>query len=209
MRFSPSLSPSIDPAHASESSLQQPQRRLALRATLLLAAPGLMSARDVFAQDSAPALDVPYVPTPQIVVDRMIQLGNVDAKDVVYDLGCGDGRLVITAAQKGARGMGVDLNPVRISEATANAQKAGVTNRVQFKVANLFETDVSPASVVTLYLLPEVNLKLRPRLWQQLKVGTRVVSHAFDMGDWAPEQTVRVDGKTLYAWTITEKQKSA
>jgi SAM-dependent methyltransferase len=193
---------------AFQTTPQQPQRRLALRATLLLAAPGLMSAREVFAQDT-PQLDVPYVPTPQVVVDRMIQLGNVDANDVVYDLGCGDGRLVITAAQKGARGMGVDLNPARIAEANANAKKAGVTNRVQFKVANLFETDVSPASVVTLYLLPEVNLKLRPQLWKQLKVGTRVVSHAFDMGDWKPEQTVRVDGKTIYAWTITDKLKSS
>jgi predicted RNA methylase len=190
------------------NQLIQPDRRLALRASLLLAAPALLSVRDAFAQDT-PALDVPYVPTPQVVVDRMIQLGNVDAKDVVYDLGCGDGRLVITAAKKGARAMGVDLNPVRIAEANENAKKAGVTNRVQFKVANLFETDVSPATVVTLYLLPEVNMKIRPQLWKQLKVGTRVVSHAFDMGDWEPEQTVRVDGKTIYAWTITEKQKSA
>lgn len=186
----------------------QPQRRLALRATLLLAAPALLAGRDAFAQDT-PQLDVPYVPTPQVVVDRMIQLGNVDAKDVVYDLGCGDGRLVITAAKKGARAMGVDLNPARIAEANENARKAGVTNRVSFKVANLFETDVSPASVVTLYLLPEVNMKIRPQLWKQLKVGTRVVSHAFDMGDWAPEQTVRVDGKTIYAWTITEANKKA
>lgn len=183
-----------------------PQRRLTLRASLLLAAPTLLGAREAFGQDT-PALDVPYVPTPQIVVDRMIELGNVDAKDVLYDLGCGDGRLVITAAKKGARAMGVDLNPVRIAEANENAKKAGVTDRVQFKVANLFTTDVSPASVVTLYLLPEVNLKLRPQLWKQLKVGTRVVSHAFDMGDWAPEQTERVDGKTIYAWTITEKHK--
>ncbi len=190
------------------NQLIHPERRLALRATLLLAAPALLTARDVFAQD-APQLDVPYVPTPQVVVDRMIQLGNVDAKDVVYDLGCGDGRLVITAAKKGARAMGVDLNPARIAEANENAKKAGVTNRVQFKVANLFETDVSPASVVTLYLLPEVNMKIRPQLWKQLKVGTRVVSHAFDMGDWAPEQTVRVDGKTIYAWTITEANKKA
>ena len=202
MRFDSQLQP-----HHLENRLIQ--RRLALRASLLLAAPSAMlSAGNVFAQDT-PQLDVPYVPTPQAVVDRMIQLGNVDAKDVVYDLGCGDGRLVITAAQKGARGMGVDLNPARIAEANANAKKAGVTGRVQFKVANLFETDVSPASVVTLYLLPEVNLKLRPQLWKQLKVGTRVVSHAFDMGDWAPEQTVRVDNKTIYAWTITEKQKNA
>ncbi len=191
------------------SDLLQPDRRLALRrAGLLLAAPALLGAREVFAQD-APALDVPYVPTPQVVVDKMIELGNVDAKDVVYDLGCGDGRLVITAARKGARAMGVDLNPVRISEANANAKKAGVTDRVQFKVANLFETDVSPASVVTLYLLPDVNMKIRPQLWKQLKVGTRVVSHAFDMGDWEPEQTVRVDGKTVYAWTITDKLKKA
>lgn len=185
-----------------------PQRRLALRASLLLAGPTLLGARDAFGQDT-PALDVPYVPTPQIVVDRMIELGNVDAKDMVYDLGCGDGRLVITAAKKGARAMGVDLNPVRIAEANENARQAGVTKRVQFKVANLFTTDVSPASVVTLYLLPEVNMKLRPQLWKQLKVGTRVVSHAFDMGDWAPEQTERVDGKTIYAWTITEKHKRA
>ena len=185
-----------------------PQRRLALRASLLLAGPTLLGARDAFGQDT-PALDVPYVPTPQIVVDRMIELGYVDAKDMVYDLGCGDGRLVITAAKKGARAMGVDLNPVRIAEANENARQAGVTNRVQFKVANLFTTDVSPASVVTLYLLPEVNMKLRPQLWKQLKVGTRVVSHAFDMGDWAPEQTERVDGKTIYAWTITEKHKRA
>ena len=185
-----------------------PQRRLALRATLLLAGPSLLGARQAFAQDT-PALDVPYVPTPQIVVDRMIELGNVDAKDVLYDLGCGDGRLVITAAKKGARAMGVDLNPVRIAEANENAKRAGVTDKVQFKVANLFTTDVSPASVVTLYLLPEVNMKIRPQLWKQLKVGTRVVSHAFDMGDWAPEQTERVDGKTIYAWTITEKHKRA
>lgn len=196
------------PQRYDDASLILPQRRLALQATLLLAAPGLLSARSAFAQDT-PALDVPYVPTPQIVVDRMIQLGNVDAKDTVYDLGCGDGRLVITAAKKGARGVGVDINPVRIAEANANAKTAGVTDRVQFKVANLFQTDMSPASVVTLYLLPEVNMKLRPQLWKQLKVGTRVVSHAFDMGDWAPEQTERVDGKTIYAWTITQKHKSA
>ena len=189
-------------------SLHLPQRRLALRASVFLLAPGLLSARQTFAQNT-PTLDVPYVPTPQAVVDRMIQLGNVDAKDVVYDLGCGDGRLVITAAKKGARGMGVDLNPDRIAEASANAKKAGVSNRVQFKVANLFETDVSPASVVTLYLLPAINLKLRPQLWSQLKVGTRVVSHAFDMGDWAPEQTAVVENSTIYAWTITNKQKSA
>jgi SAM-dependent methyltransferase len=189
--------------------LMQPDSRLVLRRrTVLLAAPALFGVRYALAQD-APALDVPYVPTPQVVVDKMIELGNVDSKDVVYDLGCGDGRLVITAAKKGARGMGVDLNPVRISEANANAKKAGVTDRVQFKVANLFETDVSPASVVTLYLLPDVNMKIRPQLWRQLKVGTRVVSHAFDMGDWEPEQTVRVDGKTVYAWTITDKLKKA
>jgi ribosomal protein L11 methylase PrmA len=154
---------------------------------------------------------VPYVPTPQPVVDRMLELGKVGKDDVLYDLGCGDGRIVITAAKvHGAHGTGIDLNPVRIAEAQANAKKAGVEHLVNFKVGNLFEADVSPATVVTLYLLPTVNLELRPRLWKQLKVGTRVVSHAFDMGpDWPPEQTVDVDGRKIYAWTITQAQKRA
>jgi len=160
---------------------------------------------------TAPALDVPYVPTPQDVVERMLQMAKVGKTDVLFDLGCGDGRIVITAAkQHGARGTGIDLDPERIGEARKNAEQAGVASRVNFKVADLFETDVSAASVVTLYLLPNVNTRLRPRLWKQLKVGSRVVSHAFDMGpEWPPERTDQVDGRTIYYWTIKEAHKKA
>lgn len=188
----------------------------ARRRTLLLSAAttaglSLLPAGTLLAQDLAePAhLDVPYVPTPQEVVDRMLELARVGKNDVLYDLGCGDGRIVVTAAKaRGARGTGIDLNPVRIAEAKENAKKAGVADRARFKVGDLFETDVSQATVVTLYLLPSVNVKLRPRLWQQLKVGTRVVSHAFDMGpEWPPEKKVEVDGRTIYYWTITQANK--
>jgi ribosomal protein L11 methylase PrmA len=145
------------------------------------------------------------------VVDRMLELANVKKNDVLYDLGCGDGRIVVTAAKKyGAKAVGIDINPVRIEEAKANAKDAGVTDRVEFRIANLFETDVSPASVLTLYLLPDINRKLRPQLWKQLKVGTRIVSHDFDMGDeWPPERTERVANKTLYTWTIKPEHKKA
>ena len=160
---------------------------------------------------AAPNLDVPYVPTPQDVVERMLALAKVGKNDYLIDLGCGDGRIVVTAVrERGARGLGIDLNPERIAEASENARKAGVGQRASFKVANLFETDLSPASVVTLYLLPEVNVRLRPRLWQQLKVGSRVVSHAFDMGpEWPPERTESVGGRTIYMWTIKAAQKAA
>lgn len=189
-----------------------PRRRTLLLSAAATAGLSLLPARAPLAQDAEPSrLDVPYVPTPQEVVDRMLAMGKVGKNDVLYDLGCGDGRIVVTAAKvHGARGTGIDLNPVRIAEAKENAKKAGVTERTTFKVGNLFETDVSPATVVTLYLLPTVNTKLRPRLWQQLKVGTRVVSHAFDMGpEWPPEQTAEVDGRTIYAWTITQANKRA
>lgn len=164
-----------------------------------------------WAQLNGPKLDVPYVPTPQEVVDGMLKMAAVKKSDTVYDLGCGDGRIVVTAASRfGARGVGIDINPERIAEANENAKQAKVTDRVQFRVANLFETDVSPASVVTLYLLPDINRKLRPQLWKQLKVGTRVVSHAFDMGDeWKPERTENINGKTIYAWTIKPEHKKA
>ncbi|MET0981291.1 MAG: class I SAM-dependent methyltransferase [Telluria sp.] len=160
---------------------------------------------------STPALDVPYVPTPQDVVDRMLQLAKVNKNDILFDLGCGDGRIVVTAAKThGARCTGIDIDPERIAEAKENAKKAGVADKVTFRVANLFETDLTSASVVTLYLLPSINTKLRPRLWQQLKVGSRVVSHAFDMGpEWPPEKTETVDGRTIYYWTITQAQKKA
>ena len=152
--------------------------------------------------------DVPYVPTPQNVVEEMLTLANVTKDDVVYDLGCGDGRLVITAVKKfGARrGFGVDIDPQRIEESNANAKAAGVTDRATFAVQDLFQTDFKDATVVTLYLLPEVNLRLRPKLLSDLKPGTRVVSHSFDMGDWKPQKaiTVQPGGQRLYLWTIPE-----
>lgn len=158
-----------------------------------------------------PKLDVPYVPTPQPVVDKMLDLAKVGKKDVLYDLGCGDGRIVITAAkERGARGTGIDINPARIQEAKANAKEAGVSDKVDFKVGDLFQSDFSKATVVTLYLLPDINRKLRPQLWKQLKVGTRVVSHDFDMGpEWPPEKVEKIGSKTLYFWTITPENKKA
>ncbi|MBE9205386.1 class I SAM-dependent methyltransferase [Nostoc sp. LEGE 06077] len=149
--------------------------------------------------------DVPYVPTPQPVVDAMLQVAKVGKNDVLYDLGSGDGRIVVTAAQKyGTRGVGIDINPERIQEANANAQQAGVTDLVQFRQQDLFQTDLSEATVITLYLLPEVNQRLRPELLK-LKPGTRIVSHAFDMGDWKPQQTLQVDGKTVYYWVVPKE----
>jgi SAM-dependent methyltransferase len=140
-------------------------------------------------------LDVPYVPTPNEVVAQMLKMANVGKDDILYDLGCGDGRIVITAAEKfGARGVGVDLNPVRIAESKANAEKAKVTDRVQFLNKDLFETSFKDASVLTLYLLPSVNLKLRPKILRELKPGTRVVSHDFTMGEWEEDQKAEIQG---------------
>jgi SAM-dependent methyltransferase len=159
----------------------------------------------------SPRLDVPFVPTPQAVVDRMLELAKVRPDDLIYDLGSGDGRIVITAAKRyGARGVGIDLDPQRIQEARTNAREAGVDGKVRFVNGDLFKADLSEATVVTLYLLNSVNRDLRPQLWKQLKVGTRVVSHAFDMGDeWPPEKVEQVDGRTIYYWTITEANKKA
>ena len=141
---------------------------------------------------------VPYVPTPQDVVERMLQIAKVTAGDYVIDLGSGDGRIVITAAKKhGARGFGVDLNPVRISEANENARKAGVTDRVAFYQRDLFETDLGSATVITMYLLPRVNLELRPKLLE-LKPGTRLVSHDFSMDDWKPDAYEEMQVKEKY-----------
>jgi precorrin-6B methylase 2 len=150
--------------------------------------------------------DVPYVPTPQAVVDRMLQIANVNSNDVVYDLGSGDGRIPITAVRqyKVQRAIGVDINPQRVQEANKNAQQANVVDRVEFREQDLFQTDLREATVVTLYLLPEVNLRLRPKLLSELKPGTRIVSHAFDMGDWKPERVENVDGRMIYYWTVPE-----
>jgi tRNA A58 N-methylase Trm61 len=150
----------------------------------------------------------PFVATPPDVVDRMLTLAKVGARDVVYDLGSGDGRIVIAAARKfGARGVGVDIDPVRISEAEANARQAGVDKLVTFKLQDALETNVSEATVVTLYMLSAINVRLRPILEKQLAKGSRIVSHNFAMGDWEPD---RVDTfkdaagttRTLYLWTV-------
>lgn len=151
--------------------------------------------------------DVVYVPTPQEVVDEMLELAQLTKDDVIYDLGSGDGRIPIRAAQKySARGIGIDINPERVKEANENARKAQVTDRVKFLQQDLFTSDISEATVVTLYLLPELNLRLRPQLLEQLKPGTRVVSHAFDMGDWKPDRVVKTKrGNPIYLWVVPEE----
>jgi trans-aconitate methyltransferase len=160
-------------------------------------------------QTAAPPLrtpDVIFVPTPQAVVDAMLTMANVTSKDVVYDLGCGDGIIVATAAQKyGARAVGIDIDPQRVKEANERIQKAGVADKVKILNQDLFETDISEATVVTLYLLPSLNVKLIPKLMKELKPGTRIVSQSFDMGDWKPEKTENVDGRPVYYWTIPKK----
>lgn len=153
-------------------------------------------------------LDVPYVPTPTKVVEGMLKLAKVGKNDVVYDLGCGDGRIVITAATKyGATGIGVDLNPTRIEEANKNALNAGIQDKVTFYEGDLFDFDFSKADVLTLYLLPDVNLRLKPKILAEMKPGSRVVSHAFDMGDWKPDKQIEVDEKMVYLWIIPDRKK--
>lgn len=173
----------------------------------------VLSVTAMAAQQAQPrrAPDVPFVPTTDEAVQAMLKLADVKKSDIVYDLGCGDGRIVIAAAKSfGAHAVGIDINPVRIGEAKENAKKAGVENLVRFEENDLFEADFHEATVVTLFLLPNVNLRLRPKLMEQLKPGTRVVSNTFDMGDWKAEKEVTVgspDEETylshrLYLWTI-------
>jgi precorrin-6B methylase 2 len=159
-------------------------------------------------------LDVPYVPTTETAVAAMLRLAGVTQNDVVYDLGCGDGRIVIAAAKTyGAHAVGIDINPERIAEAKANAKKAGVENLVRFEENDLFKADIKDATVVTLFLLTSVNMKLRPRLLAELKPGTRVVSNTFDMGDWAPEKEFDVPlsddrsyfSRKLFLWTVPKR----
>ena len=150
--------------------------------------------------------DVHFVPTPQEVVDEMLKMAEVKKGDVIYDLGSGDGRIVITAAKKfGTRGVGIDIDPQRIKEAEQSAQAAGVANLVKFRNEDLFTAKISEATVVTLYLLDTLNEKLRPKLWRELKPGTRIVSHAFRMGDWTPEKTANVNGRQVYFWRVPAK----
>ena len=149
-------------------------------------------------------LDVPYEPSSEEVVRTMLEMASVSKEDIVYDLGCGDGRIVIAAARKtGARGVGVDLDPERIKESLVNARKANVTDRVRFLQQDLFQADIGKATVIMLYLWPEVNLKLRPKLLRELRPGARVVSHSHDMGSWKPDQsTAAAEGHRVYFWVI-------
>jgi len=171
---------------------------------------GVSAQPTISAQPTGPALrapDVPYQPSTMDVVEVMLSLGRVGAADVVYDLGCGDGRIVIAAVrERGARGVCVDIDPQRIAEARENARRAGVAERIRFLTQDLFQTDIRDATAVMLFLWPEVNLALRPKLLRELKPGTRVVSHWHDMGDWRPQQTVRVLSagreRPVYLWTI-------
>jgi SAM-dependent methyltransferase len=184
------------------------RRRRSLVASALVLALGLAVAGSGAAQlkPLAKEPEVPYVPTDERVVAEMLKVAKVGKNDVLYDLGSGDGRIVITAAKQfGTRGVGVDIDPARITEARENAVKAGVTDRVRFVQQDLFETDIREATVVTLYLLPEVNLRLRPKLLGDLKPGTRVVSHNYDMGDWKPLRTLTVnvpEEHTIYFWVV-------
>ncbi|HWP59353.1 MAG TPA: methyltransferase domain-containing protein [Candidatus Acidoferrales bacterium] len=155
---------------------------------------------------------VPYVPTPQDVVERMLEMAEVKKGDVVYDLGSGDGRIVVTAAKKyGVKAVGFEIDPERIKESHENIEKAGVGHLVEIRQQDILTVDVSPASVVTMYLLPDVNLKLRPTLLRQLKPGSRIVSHDFDMGDWKPDRTEKIKDSsgwdhTLYLWRIPARK---
>jgi ubiquinone/menaquinone biosynthesis C-methylase UbiE len=169
----------------------------------------LSAAFPLAAQDSEVKKDVPYVPTPPEVVEAMLKLGDVRSGDIHYDLGCGDGRIAVMAVKKfgAARATGYDIDPERIKEANENAEQAGVNGKTRFILGNLFEADFHDATIVTLYLLPDVNLKLRPKLLKDLKVGSRIVSHQFDMGEWEPDKKITLDWRTVYLWTVTEKSK--
>ena len=175
-------------------------RLLIIAAAIAASAAGLRA--DQFRPPKLP--DVRYVPTPQSVVDAMLEMAHVTAADVVYDLGSGDGRIPITAAQRyGARGVGIEIDRRWVNEAIDNAKKANVSNRVAFFNQDLFETDISAATVVTLFLMPRVNQQLMPRLKSTLRPGTRIVSHMWDMGpEWPPEQTQDVNGLTIFMWTM-------
>ena len=181
-------------------------RIVALAVTLAFV--GLAGATEALAQAAAPSRrpDVIYVPTPEAVVEAMLQVAGVTKNDVVYDLGCGDGRIPVTAAKKyGAHGVCFDIDPERIKEANENVARNNVGHLVKVVHADLFEQDLSGASVITLYLLPSLNVKLMPKLMKECKPGTRIVSHAFDMGSWKPEKELDVDGRKVYFWTIPKR----
>ena len=148
---------------------------------------------------------VPYVPSPQVVVDKMIELAGVKPGDLVFDLGSGDGRIVVTAAKKGAKAVGFEIDGDLVGESRANIKKAGVEANAEIRNQDILTVDFSDATVVTMYLLPDVNLQLKPKLLSQLKPGARIVSHSFDMGDWKPDKVERIEGRTIFLWTIPSK----
>jgi ribosomal protein L11 methylase PrmA len=160
------------------------------------------------AQDVQGEVDIhaPYISTPYPVVEAMLKLAHVGKKDLIIDLGCGDGRIVIEAAKRyGARGIGIDVNPARVAEARANARREGVEQLVRFEEQNVYDTDLKEATVVTLYLLQNINLRLRPTLESQLKPGARIVSHSFDMGSWKPNKKRMVDSDQIFLWKIRRR----
>ncbi len=180
-----------------------------LRRTFLSLFAGVFLAGGVAcAQSAAPKRqpDVHWEPSSDAAIKAMMEMAGVKKGDIVYDLGCGDGRVVITAVREyGARGVGIDIDPQRIAESNANAKKAGLANMATFREDDLFTAKIGDASVVTLFLWPALNLKLRPKLLRDLKPGTRIVSNMHDMGDWAPNQTRRVEGRNVYLWIIPDK----
>jgi SAM-dependent methyltransferase len=191
------------------------RRSIAAVSTAAILAVGIALAQTAPVAKPRKPLDVPYVPTTETAVEAMLKLADVKPTDVVYDLGCGDGRIVIAAAKTyGARAVGIDIDPQRIAEANANARRAGVTNLVRFEENDLFQADFKEATVVTLFLLSSVNLKLKPKLLADLKPGTRVVSNTFDMGDWKPEKefvVANTDDDTflshrLYLWIVPQRE---
>jgi len=181
--------------------------------SLIVCALVVVSAKSQFGLEEVmgPKLDAGFIATYPEVVQGMLEIAEVNEKDLVYDLGCGDGRIVIAAARDyGARGVGVDLNPKRITEAIVEAKKAGMEDRVKFELGNFFEVDFSDATVVMLYLPAELNIRLRPYIWKRLRVGARVVSHDNDMGpEWPAEKMAHVGNKGVFMWTITQAQKDA
>ncbi len=173
-------------------------RAFASVAVLALAMPGIATA-----DEDGPRLDIPFGVSPHAVVERMLEMAGVTREDYIVDLGSGDGRIPIAAARiYGARGLGVDLDPVRIEESNENAEKAGVTDLVVFREENMFDTDLRDATVLTLYVTRPMNLKLRPRILEQMRPGTRVVSNNFDMAEWVPDAQDQVDYFSVYLWYV-------
>ncbi len=186
--------------HSSKAAVKRPYRLIP--ALLLLAGPAVPGSQSQ-TEPQLVRINTPYVQTPQEVVSAMLRLAHVTSEDTVYDLGCGDGRIAITAARDyGAHAVGIDINPDRVRESIENASRAGVSSLTEFVQKDFFDADLSRATVVAMYLLPEVNRELLPKLLHVLRPGTRVVSHAFDFGSWKPEQSILVSGCKVFLWTV-------